>query len=161
MILKCSNLLKILSRQNNKLYLISLVCFGFFFLMQGDLLAQRGGEGTMEVAERDEETGEALTFNFDFASRELKHVFEFLSRETNLAIIASENDIQGKNFVLINRNNATLDEIIEDIKKVLAQHNLTFVKRDSVLIVTTFEKATTMNVPVKIIEANPRSGRND
>ena len=155
MILKCSNLLKILSQQNNKLYLISLICFGFFLLMQGDLLAQRGGEGTMEVAERDEETGEATRFNFDFSSRELKNVFEFLSRETNLAIIASENDIQGKNFVLINRNNATLDEIIEDIKKVLAQHNLTFVKRDSVLIVTTFEKATTMNVPVKIIEANP------
>ena len=141
--------------QKPNICLIVLICFGFFFLMQGDLLAQRGGEGTMEVAERDEETGEALTFNFDFASRELKHVFEFLSRETNLAIIASENDIQGKNFVLINRNNATLDEIIEDIKKVLAQHNLTFVKRDSVLIVTTFEKATTMNVPVKIIEANP------
>ena len=141
--------------QKPNICLIVLVCFGFFFLMQGDLLAQRGGEGTMEVAERDEATGEALTFNFDFASRELKHVFEFLSRETNLAIIASENDIQGKNFVLINRNNATLDEIIEDIKKVLAQHNLTFVKRDSVLIVTTFEKATTMNVPVKIIEANP------
>ena len=141
--------------QKPNIYLIVLVCFGFFFLMQGDLLAQRGGEGTMEVAERDEETGEATRFNFDFSSRELKNVFEFLSRETNLAIIASENDIQGKNFVLINRNNATLDEIIEDIKKVLAQHNLTFVKRDSVLIVTTFEKATTMNVPVKIIEANP------
>ncbi len=155
MILKCSNLLKILSRQNNKLYLISLVCFGFFLLMQGDLLAQRGGEGTMEVAERDEETGEAIRFNFDFTSRELKNVFEWLSRETNLTIIASENDIQGKSFVLINLNNVTLDEVIEKVKTVLAQHNLTFVKVDSTLLVTTFEKATTMNVPVKIIEANP------
>ncbi len=156
MILKCSNLLNTLSRQYNKLCLISLICFGFFFLMQGDLLAQqRGGQGTMEVAERDEETGEATRFNFDFTSRELKNVFEWLSGETNLTIIASENDIQGKSFALINLNYVTLDEVIEKVKTVLAQHNLTFVKVDSTLLVTTFEKATTMNVPVKIIEANP------
>ncbi len=141
--------------QKPNIYLIVLVCFGFFLLMQGDLLAQRGGEGTMEVAERDEETGEAIRFNFDFTSRELKNVFEWLSRETNLTIIASENDIQGKSFALINLNNVTLDEVIEKVKTVLAQHNLTFVKVDSTLLVTTFEKATTMNVPVKIIEANP------
>ena len=118
-------------------------------------MAQRGGEGTMEVAERDEETGEATRFNFDFTSRELKNVFEWLSGETNLTIIASENDIQGKSFALINLNYVTLDEVIEKVKTVLAQHNLTFVKVDSTLLVTTFEKATTMNVPVKIIEANP------
>ncbi|MDE0314111.1 MAG: hypothetical protein OXM61_04350 [Candidatus Poribacteria bacterium] len=117
-------------------------------------MAQRG-EGTMEVAERDEETGEATRFNFDFTSRELKNVFEWLSGETNLTIIASENDIQGKSFALINLNYVTLDEVIEKVKTVLAQHNLTFVKVDSTLLVTTFEKATTMNVPVKIIEANP------
>ncbi len=136
-------------------YLIVLVCFGLFALIPGDLFAQQRDQGTMEVAERDEETGEAISFNFNFTSRELKRVFEWLSNETNLAIMASENDIQGKNFALINRNNATLDEIIEDIKTVLAQYNLTFVKRDSVLIVTTFEKATTMNVPVKVIEPDP------
>ncbi len=142
--------------QKSNIYLIVLVCFGFFFLMQGDLLAQqRGGQGTMEVAERDEETGEATRFNFDFTSRELKNVFEWLSGETNLTIIASENDIQGKSFALINLNYVTLDEVIEKVKTVLAQHNLTFVKVDSTLLVTTFEKATTMNVPVKIIEANP------
>ncbi len=141
--------------QKPNIYLIVLVCFGFFLLMQGDLLAQRGGEGTMEVAERDEETGEATRFNFDFTSRELKNVFEWLSGETNLTIIASENDIQGKSFALINLNYVTLDEVIEKVKTVLAQHNLTFVKVDSTLLVTTFEKATTMNVPVKIIEANP------
>ena len=141
--------------QKPNICLIVLVCFGFFLLMQGDLLAQRGGEGTMEVAERDEETGEATRFNFDFTSRELKNVFEWLSGETNLTIIASENDIQGKSFALINLNYVTLDEVIEKVKTVLAQHNLTFVKVDSTLLVTTFEKATTMNVPVKIIEANP------
>ncbi len=156
MILKCSNLLNMLSQQHCKLFIIFLVCFGLFALIPGDLLAQqRGEQGTMEVAERDEETGEALLFNFDFTSNELKNVFEWLSRETNLAILASESDIQGKKFALINLNNVTLDDIIEKIKTVLAQYNLTFVKRDSVLIVTTFEKATVMNVPVKIIGADP------
>ena len=136
-------------------FLIALVCFGLFAGIQGQLQAQDRGQGTMEVAERDEETGEALLFNFDFTSNELKNVFEWLSRETNLAILASESDIQGKKFALINLNNVTLDDIIEKIKTVLAQYNLTFVKRDSVLIVTTFEKATVMNVPVKIIGADP------
>ena len=134
--------------------IIVLVCIGLFVLMPGDLYAQRG-QGTMEVAERDEETGEALLFNFNFTSDELKNVFEWLSRETDLTIIASENDIQGKKFALINLKNVTLDEVIEHVKTILAQYNLTFVKSNSTLIVTTFEKAKVMNIPVKIIEANP------
>ncbi len=142
--------------QKLNIYLSVLVCFGLFVLIPGNLLAQqRGGQGTLEVAERDEETGEATRFNFDFTSRELKNVFEWLSRETDLTVIASENDIQGKQFALINLNNVTLDEVIEKIKTVLAQYNLTFVRVDSTLLVTTFEKAIVMNVPVKIIEANP------
>ena len=127
---------------------------GLCVLMPGELFAQRG-QGTMEVAERDEETGEPLLFNFDFTSRELKDVFEWLSQETDLTIIASENDIQGKPFALINLRNVTLDEIIEHVKTILARYNLTFVRSNSTLIVTSFEKATVMNVPVKIIEANP------
>ena len=136
-------------------FLVILVCLGTFLLIPGDLFAQRGGQSTMEVAERDEETGEPLTFNFNFTSDELKNVFEWLSRETDLTIMASENDIQGKKFALINLKNVTLDEVIEHVKTILAQYNLTFVKSNSALIVTTFEKATVMNVPVKIIEANP------
>ncbi len=136
-------------------FLVILVCLGAFLLIPGDLFAQRGGQSTMEVAERDEETGEPLTFNFNFTSDELKNVFEWLSRETDLTIMASENDIQGKKFALINLKNVTLDEVIEHVKTILAQYNLTFVKSNSALIVTTFEKATVMNVPVKIIEANP------
>ena len=135
-------------------FLIILVCIGLFILIPGELFAQRD-QGTMEVAERDEETGEPLLFNFNFTSDELKNVFEWLSRETDLTIIASENDIQGKKFSLINLNNVTLDEVIEKIKTVLAQYGLTFVRVDSTLLVTTFEKATTMNVPVKVIEADP------
>ena len=134
--------------------LMILLCLGFFVFIPGDLFAQ-GGQSTMEVVERDEETGEPLTFNFNFTSDELKNVFEWLSRQTDLTIIASENDIQGKKFVLINLNNVTLDEVIEKIKTVLAQYGLTFVRVDSTLLVTTFERATTMNVPVKIIQADP------
>ncbi len=136
-------------------FLVILVCIGTFLLIPGDLFAQRGGQSTMEVAERDEETGEPLTFNFNFTSDELKNVFEWLSRETDLTIIASENDIQGKKFALINLRNVTLDEVIEHVKTILAQYNLTFVKSNSTLIVTTFEKATVMNVPVKVIQADP------
>ena len=140
--------------QNLNIYLVALVCIGLLLGIQGELFAQRG-QGTMEVAERDEETGEPLLFNFDFTSRELKDVFEWLSQETDLTIIASENDIQGKPFALINLRNVTLDEIIEHVKTILARYNLTFVRSNSTLIVTSFEKATVMNVPVKIIEANP------
>ena len=136
------------------IYLVALVCIGLLLGIQGELFAQRG-QGTMEVAERDEETGEPLLFNFDFTSRELKDVFEWLSQETDLTIIASESDIQGKPFALINLRNVTLDEIIEHVKTILARYNLTFVRSNSTLIVTTFDKATVMNVPVKIIEADP------
>ncbi len=151
MIVKYINWVNALSRQHRQLCLI-ILCLGLFAVMQGQLYAQDRG---MEVAERDEETGEATRFNFDFTSNELKHVFEWLSDKTDLAILASESDIQGKKFALINLNYVTLDDIIEKIKTVLAQYNLTFVRSDSVLIVTTFDKATTMNVPVKIIGPNP------
>ena len=154
MTLKLPNMLKALSQQYCILSLFVLVCFGLFILLPGDLFAQRG-QSTMEVVERDEETGEPLTFNFNFTSDELKTVFEWLSEKTDLTIIASENDIQRKKFVLINLNNVTLEEVIEHIKTVLAQYNLTFVRINSTLLVTTFDKALTMNVPVKIIEANP------
>ena len=154
MTLKLPNMLKALSQQYCILSIFILVCIGLFVLIPGTLFAQRG-QGTMEVAERDEETGEPLLFNFNFTSDELKNVFEWLSRETDLTIIASESDIQGKRFSLINLTNVTLDEVIEKIKTVLAQYNLTFVRVDSTLLVTTFDKALTMNVPVKIIEANP------
>ncbi len=151
---KHSNSVKPIYQQYCKLLITSLACIGLFILLQGDLLAQRG-QGTMEVAERDEATGEAITFNFNFTSDELKTLFEMLSRETNLTIIASENDIQGKRFALINLQNVTLDEVIENVKTVLAQYNLTFVRVNSTLIVTTFEKAIVMNVPVKRIEPDP------
>ena len=141
--------------QKNKILLCLLLLSCLLLVFNSVVYAQGGGQGTMEVAETDEETGRPTRFNFNFTSQELKNLFEWLSRQTDLTIIASENDIQGKRFSLINLNNVTLDEVIEKVKTVLAQYGLTFVKIDSTLLVTTFEKATVMNVPVKIISADP------
>ena len=133
-----------------QIYLIFLVCLGLFIGTLDEAQAQRG----MEVAERDPE-GRAIRFNFNFTSQELKNLFEWLSKEAELSIIASENDVRGKSFSLINLQNVTIDEVIETIKTVLAQYELTFVKSNSTFIVTTFEKATVMNVPVKRITPDP------
>ncbi|MCG9127201.1 hypothetical protein JT359_06310 [Candidatus Poribacteria bacterium] len=135
------------------------ICFGFligFYLigyLNPEVYAQNRGQ--MEVVERDETTGRATTVNFNFTSEEIKNVLVWLSRETDLTIIATEDDIQGKRFSLINMNNVTIDEVIEEIKTVLAQYNLTLVKRNSTLVVTTFEKAIVMTGPVKYIEPDP------
>lgn len=139
--------------QKNRICLVVLIGFCLIAGFPDDAHAQN--QGQMEVTERDEETGEPLRFTFNFTSQDLKRVLEWLSQETDLTIIANEGDISGKPFALINLNNVTLDEVIEKIKTALAQYNLTFVRVDSTLLVTTFEKATAMNVPVKIIEANP------
>ena len=138
--------------QKHNICLIILVCVGLIVAMQEQLYAQ---QREMEVAERDEATGKATHFNFNFTSDELKEVLVFLSREADLAILANESDIQGKKFVLTNLNNVTLEQVIEHIKTVLAQYNLTFVRVNSTLIITTFEKATSMNVPVKQIGPDP------
>ena len=149
----CKDLVCLMFEQKKRICLVVLIGFCLIVGFPDDGYAQ--DQGQMEVTERDEETGEPLTFTFNFTSRELKNVFEWLSQVTDLTIIASESDIQGKRFSLINLNNVTLDEVIEKVKTVLAQYNLTFVRVDSTLLVTTFEKATAMNVPVKTIEANP------
>lgn len=155
MIRICKNIIRPFWLQKTKICLLFLVCLGLFTSIQSQLYAQGNNNGQMEVAERDEVTGRATTVNFNFTSRELSNVLEWLSRETDLTIIASQNDIQNKPFSLINLNNATIDVVIENIKTVLAQYNLTLVERDNSLIVTTFEKAIVMNVPVKHIEPDP------
>ncbi len=149
----CKKLFCLMFEQKNRICLVVLIGFCLIAGFPDDGHAQN--QGQMEVTERDEETGEPLRFTFNFTSQDLKRVLEWLSQETDLTIIANESDISGKPFALINLNNVTLDEVIEKIKTALAQYNLTFVRVDSTLLVTTFEKATAMNVPVKIIEANP------
>ncbi|RKU39135.1 hypothetical protein C6496_03490 [Candidatus Poribacteria bacterium] len=133
--------------------LTSLLCLGVLILGLGELHAQEQ-EPTMRVAQTDEE-GRAIRFDFNFTSQELKGLFEWLSRETDLTIIASEEDIRDKRFSLINLRNVTIEEVIEKIKTVLTQYDLTLIQTDSTLLVTTFERAMVTKGTVKNITPDP------
>lgn len=118
------------------------------------VLAQEDDQSGMEVAERDE-AGQAIRFNFDFPSGNLQSLIRFISAETDLTIIAAENDIRDKKFALTNLKNVTIDETLEEIKTVLAQYELTMIRTNKTLLITTFEKAVRMKVPVRRITADP------
>jgi type II secretory pathway component GspD/PulD (secretin) len=138
--------------QGQKLLIISLLCFGLLIAAVVDLQAQE--QQPMRVAQTDEQ-GRAIRFDFNFTSQELKGVLEWLSRETDLTIIASENDIRDKQFSLINLRNVTIEEVIENIKTVLTQYDLTLIQTDSTLLVTTFERAMVTKGIVKNITPDP------
>ena len=118
------------------------------------VLAQEDDQRGMEVAQRDE-AGQAIRFNFDFPSGNLQSLIKFISAETDLTIIASENEIKDKKFALTNLKNVTIDETLEEIKTVLAQYDLTMIRTNNTLLITTFEKAVRMKVPVRRITADP------
>ena len=138
--------------QGQKLLIISFLCFGLLIAGVVELQAQE--QQPMRVAQTDEE-GRAIRFDFNFTSQELKGVLEWLSRETDLTIIASENDIRDKQFSLINLRNVTIEEVIENIKTVLTQYDLTIIQTDSTLLVTTFERAMVTKGIVKSITPDP------
>ena len=137
---------------------ILLILFIFIGCITGpftmSVLAQENDQRGMEVAERDE-AGQAIRFNFDFPSGNLQSLIKFISAETNLTIIASESDIKDKKFALTNLKNVTIDETLEEIKTVLAQYDLTMIRTNNTLLITTFGKAVRMKVPVKRIVADP------
>ena len=139
--------------QGRKFALISIFCFGLLIVGCAELYAQEQ-QPTMRVAETDEQ-GRAIRFDFNFTSQELKGLFEWLSREADLTIIASEEDIKDKKFSLINLNNVTIEEVIEKIKTVLTQYDLTLIQTDSTLLVTTFARAIATKGIVKSIPPNP------
>ena len=139
--------------QGRKFSFISLLCLGLLIVGLVELYAQEQ-QPTMRVAETDEE-GRAIRFDFNFTSQELKGLFEWLSREADLTIIASEEDIKDKRFSLINLNNVTIEEVIEKIKTVLTQYDLTLIQTDSTLLVTTFARAVATKGIVKSIPPNP------
>lgn len=139
--------------QGRKLLFTSLLCLGLLIVGLVELSAQEQ-ESTMRVAQTDEE-GRAIRFDFNFTSQELKGLFEWLSRETDLTIIASEEDIQDKKFSLINLKNVTIEEVIEKIKTVLTQYDLTLIQTDNTLLVTTFERAMVTKGTVKNITPDP------
>ena len=137
---------------------ILLILFIFIGCLTGpfasSVLAQEGDQRGMEVVERDE-AGQGIRFNFDFPSGNLQSLIKFISAETDLTIIASENEIKDKKFALTNLKNVTIDETLEEIKTVLAQYDLTMIRTNNTLLITTFEKAVRMKVPVKRITADP------
>ncbi len=139
--------------QGKKLSFILLLCWGLLIVGHVELYAQEQ-QPTMRVAETDEE-GRAIRFDFNFTSQELKGLFEWLSREADLTIIASEEDISNKRFSLINLNNVTIEEVVEKIKTVLTQYDLTLIQTDSTLLVTTFARAVATKGIVKSIPPNP------
>ena len=138
--------------QRKRLSFISLICLGLLIVGLVELYAQEQPE--MRVAETDEQ-GRAIRFDFNFTSQELKGLFEWLSREADLTIIASEEDIKDKRFSLINLRNVTLEEVIEKIKTILTQYDLTLIRTDSTLLVTTFARALATKGVVKSIPPNP------
>ena len=108
----------------------------------------------MEVSERNE-AGQAVRFDFDFPRGDLQNLIRFISEETDLTIIASEGDIKDKKFALTNLKSVTIEETLEKIKTVLSQYDLTMIHTDSTILITTFEKAVQMKVPIKRITADP------
>ena len=134
------------------LFFILSLCIGLLVIGIAELHAQQ--QATMRVAQTDDE-GRAIRFDFNFTSQELRGVLEWLSRETDLTIIASEEDIRDKRFSLINLTNVTIEEVIEQIKTVLTQYDLTLIQTNSTLLVTTFTRAMTTKGVVKSITPDP------
>ncbi len=139
--------------RRKQLSFISLLCLGLLIAGLAEFYAQ-AQQPEMRVAETDEQ-GRAIRFDFNFTSQELKGLLEWLSREADLTIIASEEDIKDKRFALTNLRNVTLDEVIEKIKTVLTQYDLTLIRTDSTLLVTTFARALATKGVVKSIPPNP------
>ena len=132
----------------------TILCLGLLIFGKPAELYAQEQQPTMRVAETDEQ-GRAIRFDFNFTSQELKGLFEWLSREADLTIIASEEDIKDKKFSLINLNNVTIEEVIEKIKTVLTQYDLTLIQTDNTLLVTTFARAVATKGIVKSIPPNP------
>ena len=119
----------------------------------GNVAFAQDDQADMRVSERDEE-GKAIRFDFNFISRDLRDLIRFLSQETELTFVASENEIKDKKFALTNLKNVTMDEMLEEVKTVLSTYNLTTIRDGNTVLITTFEKAVQMKVPVKRITAN-------
>ena len=133
--------------------IFTLITFNCVLLLS--FSQNRGGNnGQMEVSERNE-AGQAVRFDFDFPRGDLQNLIRFISEETDLTIIASEGDIKDKKFALTNLKSVTIEETLEKIKTVLSQYNLTMIHTDSTILITTFEKAVQMKVPIKRITADP------
>jgi general secretion pathway protein D len=102
----------------------------------------------VEVIERDAD-GKALRISVDSVELDLKELLNFLNRETNLTIIASEENIKDKKFSLTSLKDVTIEKMLEEMNSVLVQFGLATIRRNNTILITTMEKAVRMNVPVK------------
>jgi len=105
------------------------------------------GQG-MKVTERDKD-GNAARVDLNIVNGELKNLLKWLAEQTNLIIIAIEGDVKGKKFSLTNLKNITIEEALEHLKTVLSMYNLTTIRTDNTILITTAKKAVSMKAPVK------------
>ncbi len=136
------------TRSYRRLIVFAAVCLT---ALPAVLNAQQG----MQVTERGDDD-KAARLTLDFVNVELKDLIQFIQRETDLTIISTERDIQGKKLSLVNLKNVTIDEALEKIKTGLMQFDLTTIQTDSTLLITTVQKAVRMKVPVSY-GADPES----
>ncbi|RKY04107.1 hypothetical protein DRP77_04720 [Candidatus Poribacteria bacterium] len=118
-------------------------------LMGSPSLAQEPGKQVMKVEERGPDN-KAKRITLDIVNMDLTALLKFLSAETNLTIIAAEEDIRDKKISLVNLKNVTVQEALEQIKTGLAQLGLTTIQTDKTIIITTIAKAVRMKVPVNV-----------
>ncbi len=131
---------------------ISLLMVALFIAVCLPVLAQGPGDRTpgknvMKVEERGPDN-KAKRITLDFVNVDLPSLLRFLSSETNLTIIAAEEDIKDKKISLVNLKNVTVQEALEQIKSGLSQLGLTTIQTDKTIIITTIAKAVRMKVPV-------------
>ena len=88
-------------------------------LMGSPSLAQEPGKQVMKVEERGPDN-KAKRITLDIVNMDLTALLKFLSAETNLTIIAAEEDIRDKKISLVNLKNVTVQEALEQIKTGLA-----------------------------------------
>ena len=144
---------KIGRRQPSFSALILLIVLAANLAIFGKGTFAQDDETAMRVTERDE-AGKAIRFDFNFISKDLRDLIRFLSQETDLTFVASENEIRDKKFALTNLKNVTMEEMLEEVKTVLSTYNLTTIHDGNTVLITTFEKAVQMKVPVKRITAD-------
>ena len=140
-------------QQSSYSVLLLLVVLAANLTIAASVTIAQDEQADMRVSERDEE-GKAIRFNFNFISKDLRDLIRFLSQETDLTFVASENEIKDKKFALTNLKNVTMDEMLEEVKTVLSTYNLTTIRDGNTVLITTFEKAVQMKVPVKRITAD-------
>ena len=74
-------------------------------------LAQKPGKQVMKVEERGPDN-KAKVITLDFVNMDLPSLMRFLSAETDLTIIAAEEDIRDKKISLVNLKNVTVKEAV-------------------------------------------------